>query len=222
MFAKKKPHYHIDDVPKQKPRLRTSRRFSALVVVLLFISGAYLLILLQAPDLLISQASAATQSTEDALVGSNQNFIKIERINLMVPFNTGSTEATLEKGAWHRYPERGNPEKGGNFILSAHRFKLAMTPNATKERSPFYHLDKLQEKDTIDIYYNTKWYSYRVTKIFSVEPDAVEIEDETDTAQLTLYSCSLKGSSDGRVVVTAIPVGGTSLPESGSSNAPLL
>lgn len=167
-------------------------------------AGAYLFFLVQSPEIL------ATQPTEDdkeaAFVENNDNFIKIERINLLVPFNTGDSELVLESGAWHRHPERGNPKEGGNFILSAHRFQLGITPNDTRDRSPFYHVDKLQEDDIIDIYFEGEWYKYGIVKTYSVEPEAVEIEAPSSHPKLTLYSCTLKGSTDGRVVIEAHPL----------------
>lgn len=218
MFRRKKAYYHIDDKPKVRGKNR-KRALSFLVAFCLMGVGAYLFVLLQSPEILVTEAAA---DEETALVQNDENFIKIERINLLVPFYTGDTEATLEKGAWHRFPERGDPEQGGNFILSAHRFQLGITPNDTKEKSPFYHVDKLQNDDVIDIFYNDQWYSYRITKTFSVKPQAVEIEAPSDTAKLTLYSCTLKGSADGRVVIEATPVAKPGSSAEGEGGALLL
>jgi LPXTG-site transpeptidase (sortase) family protein len=133
----------------------------------------------------------------------SRNRIQIEKINLEVPFFTGGV-GELEKGAWHRFPERGNPEKGGNFILSAHRFRIANNPALTKVRSPFYNLDKLQVGDTMRVFYDGQWYDYTVTKTYSVKPNEIQIEAPSKEAKLTLYSCSLGGSSDGRIVIEAV------------------
>lgn len=201
MFRKNNTYYHIEDQPKA--RRRGGKKWPLFIAVAFFSAGTYLLVLLQSPA--IMPQVAASPDVEESLVGKNENFIKIERINLLVPFYGGDSEATLEKGAWHRYPERGDPERGGNFILSAHRFRLGATPNSTKERSPFYHLDKLQEGDIVDIYYEGQWYSYQIKRLYSVAPDAVEIEAPSEEAKLTIYSCTLRGSADGRVVVEATP-----------------
>lgn len=218
MFRRKKTYYHIDE-PLKVRGTHKRKKWPLFVAALMFGAGAYLFVLLQSPEI-IPQASASPDE-EKVLIGKNENFIKIERINLLVPFYTGDSELTLEKGAWHRYPERGDPEKGGNFILSAHRFKLGLTPNETKERSPFYHLDKLQDKDTVDIYYKGQWYSYQIKKMYSVKPNAVEIEAPSDEAKLTIYSCTLAGSADGRVVIEATPFVRAGL-STGDSEAPLL
>lgn len=218
MFRRKKTYYHIDEPQKVRGNQKR-KKWPLLVAALMFGAGAYLFVLLQSPEI-VPQASASPDD-EKVLIGKNENFIKIERINLLVPFYAGDSELTLEKGAWHRYPERGDPEKGGNFILSAHRFKLGLTPNETKERSPFYHLDKLQDKDTVDIYYKGQWYSYQIKKRYSVKPNAVEIEAPSDEAKLTIYSCTLGGSADGRVVIEATPFVRAGL-TTGDSEAPLL
>lgn len=204
MSRKKAAYYHIDQKPQRK-RSKTKTIFVSLLALILLLGGAYIFVLTQSPEFVPTTPEAA-KAKEEQLVHNNQNFVKIERLNLLVPFNQGENEKTLESGAWWRYPERGDPENGGNFILSAHRFKLGATPNQTKERSPFYHVEKVEKDDTIDIYYEGKWYSYKVVEKKSVAQNATEIEEPSNDAKLTLYTCSLKGSADGRVVLIAAPI----------------
>ncbi len=206
MFARKKSYYHIDEKPEKKGKKKHKVLFTVIAMMLLA-GGAYTFLLVQSPEILATQPN--TEEKQTLLTESKENFIKIERINLLVPFHEGDTEITLESGAWHRFPERGDPENGGNFILSAHRFQLGLTPNSTVDKSPFYHIDKLQEDDIIDIFYNNSWYKYQIKKTYSVEPDAVEIEEPSEEAKLTLYSCTLGGSADGRVVIEAHPISRT-------------
>lgn len=146
------------------------------------------------------KSSIDLDTSDDA--ADTRDRIQIAKINLEVPFYSGGTEM-LERGAWHRYPERGNPEKGGNFILSAHRFELGVTPQQTKEKSPFYNVGRLAVGDEIKIFYGMHWYVYRINKIYNVKPDEVSIESPSDSAKLTLYTCTMKGSTDGRVVLEA-------------------
>ena len=96
----------------------------------------------------------------------------------------------MEHGAWWRKPENGNPKDGGNFVLSAHRFIMGLTPQQTLRKSPFYNIDKLTVGDEIIIDYNGVRYNYVISEKQSVKPDAVEIEQRTDQPQLTLYSCT--------------------------------
>ena len=112
----------------------------------------------------------------------------------------------MENGAWWRAPDSGNPKDGGNFVLSAHRFIMGLTPQQTLRKSPFYNIDKLVVGDEITIDYEGERYVYQISKIFAVKPEAIEIENRTDEPQLTLYSCTLGGASDGREVIIAKPV----------------
>lgn len=130
-----------------------------------------------------------------------QNKIIINKINVNSDILEGDKE-TLDKGVWHRFPERGNPEMGGNFILTAHRFKFAATPNLVKEASVFYSVDKLVVGDEIIVHWNGRKYVYKVDKRYKVNPSQTEIEKVGD-AHLTLYTCTLAGSYDGREVVEA-------------------
>lgn len=165
-------------------------------------AGAYLAWLLIAPKVpaLAGKSEIDLNTADDAT--DTRDRIQIEKINLEVPFFTGGPEE-LEKGSWHRFPDRGDPEQGGNFILSAHRFTIGTTPAETKKRSPFYNLDKLNVGDTLRIFFKGKWYNYTITKKYDVKPNQTEIEAPSETSKLTLYSCSLGGSSDGRIVLEA-------------------
>lgn len=136
------------------------------------------------------------------LLSTNQ--LIIPKIGVIVPIVTGGFEA-LDQGVWHRFPERGNPLAGGNFILSAHRFKLGWTPQMVRKLSPFYHIDELDSGDSIFVDYEGVRYSYLVDKTYQVKPDEIAIEDQTENPKLTLYSCTLKGEADGRTVIEAWP-----------------
>ena len=134
------------------------------------------------------------------------NILYIPKIGLEVPFLPGD-DSVMEQGAWHRYPERGDPETGGNFILSAHRFIMKWTPGATMDSSPFYNVGKLNVGDQFIVDYKGKRYNYEITKKYGVKPTDIAIEDpvkdKIKDAKLTLYSCTLKGSDDGREVFEA-------------------
>ncbi len=193
------------------PKISTyvpSQKLLAIIAGLFILAGGFYIGLLTfAPKLpnvpLVSQSPLAIRATDDAT--DTRNRIVIPKIDLEVPYFTGDTEATLDKGAWHRKPEQGNPVIGGNFILSAHRFELGLTPARTKAKSPFYNIDKLQTGDEIKIFFDGKWYSYNVTKKYDVPPTALYIERQSAEPKLTLYSCSLQGAAVGRSVIEASP-----------------
>ena len=187
------------------------RSFGAWRIILGFIgigalaAGCYILSLVLAPTLSLSAIKPISASSlPHPKLGNNR--IIIPKIGVNIHYGTNG-KASLDEGAWWRYPERGNPEKGGNFIIAAHRFSIQPTPQETVIKSPFYHIDKLKLGDQILIDYNGKRYGYQVSKIFNVKPNATEIEAPTNDARLTLYTCDLGGSRDGRVVLYAKPLG---------------
>ncbi len=201
------PAPSIKALSNEKP-IKTRRwpKIVALVVsIIMFLVGVYLLVLVFSPKVKELPGSPIDYNTSDD-AKDLRNRIQIEKLNLEVPYFEENTPASLEKGAWWRYPERGNPEKGGNFILSAHRFNLGVTPQGTRAKSPFYNLNEVQPGDKIKVFYNKKWYEYEVTKNYAVARTAVEIEKQTTEAKMTLYTCSLKGEADGRVVIDAKPL----------------
>lgn len=192
---------------KQPFTRRNWLRYGMIVLSgLLLCAGIYGLVLVFSPRLPITQLGATSpielNTRDDA--GDERDRIQIPRMNLEVPYFRGDA-TSLDKGAWHRYPERGDPRNGGNFILSAHRFSIGFTPAETRNRSPFYSLDVLQVGDEIRVYFEHTWYEYRVSELKSVKPEAVEIEYPSSAPKLTLYSCSLAGSADGRYVIIATP-----------------
>jgi LPXTG-site transpeptidase (sortase) family protein len=73
-------------------------------------------------------------------------------------------------------------------------------------KSPFYNIGKLQVGDHIFVDFKGKRYEYAISEKYAVKPDGVEVESPTKDPQLTLYSCTLRGSSDGRDVLEAKPV----------------
>ncbi|HTK39907.1 MAG TPA: class E sortase [Patescibacteria group bacterium] len=190
------------------PKKRRAGIANAVLIIIssvLFGGGLYLLSLVAAPTILpyIEKNTVDVSKLDGPKVGSNR--VIIPKINVDIAYGEGT--AALDRGAQWRYPERGNPEKGGNFIIAAHRFSLAATPQATLVQSPFYHIDKLAKDDEIIVDYNGKRYGYKVDKIYDVKPTQVEIEAPSSTSKMTLYTCSLGGASDGRVVIEARPLG---------------
>lgn len=178
------------------------RKVLNIVSVLLLISGVYLLLLIRSP--VMNVGAGIINSKVEAEIPVSVNTLKIPKIGVSTPYYSGD-QSVLEKGAWHRYPDKGNPSIGGNFILSAHRFNLGLTPQRTKAKSPFYKIDKLEIGDDIYVSYGGKDYHYKVDRVYDVSRSAVEIEAPSKEAKLTLYSCSLLGEKNGRVVIEAKP-----------------
>lgn len=191
------------------PQRRRWPRVVVTILLLLMLSiGVYILAVAFAPVLPV-MSGRAPKETEQKLTrpaGTYGNRLFIPKINIDVEINTGRDSSVLEKGAWHRKPENGNPVTGGNFVLSAHRFVMSYTPQGTAIKSPFYNIGQLQLGDRIFVDYEGKRYEYEISEKYTVKPDGVEVEAPTKDPQLTLYSCTLEGSSDGRDVLEAKPV----------------
>ena len=135
--------YDAEKGPSKKGKILS--RLVLFVAVIAFVAGAYLLFLTQSPRLtFLSKAPVA----EEPKIGDNRIIIPSAKIDVGI-FDGG--EEALDKGAWHRYPERGNPVKGGNFIVSAHRFGLGATPKETRINSAFYNIEQLSEGDEVVI-----------------------------------------------------------------------
>lgn len=176
-------------------------------IAILFIAcGGYLLLLSMAPQLTVFKSQEPLDVSALSEPDVKDNRVIIPTINVDITYGTDGQTA-LDRGAWWRYPERGNPEKGGNFIVAAHRFSIQPTPQSTVEKSPFYHLDKLKKDDPILIDYNGRRYGYKVSDISTVPPTQTEIEAKSSEPKLTLYSCTLEGSHDGRLVIVGKPMG---------------
>ena len=169
-------------------------------------SGIYLLALISTP-LIMSQTINPKNNSTSQLISKTkdkitENRLYISKIDINLPYASGGAE-TMEHGAWWRKPENGNPKDGGNFVLSAHRFIMGLTPRQTLRKSPFYNIDKLMVGDEMVIDYNGARYIYVISEKRSVKPEAIEIEQRTDQPQLTLYSCTLGGANDGRDILIA-------------------
>lgn len=190
-------------------RLKSSKlpTIPTIASLLLLIAGTYLLITSLSPTLISTTINPDDNSTTKLLKADrliDENRLYITKIDVNVTYASGD-ESVLEQGAWWRQPQNGNPVDGGNFVLSAHRFIMGLTPQQTLRKSPFYNIDKLKTGDELVVDYDGKRYTYEISKIFSVTPDAIEIENRTSEPQLTLYSCTLGGSADGREVIIAKP-----------------
>ena len=191
---------------KIKHGLQPKRRLPILLAYLCLAGGFYLLITIFYPFFSSQLTDPQNNSTTKLVAKTGSEPAKyqlyIPKLDINLPYATGD-ESVMKNGAWWRMPENGNPKDGGNFVLSAHRFIMGLTPMQTQRLSPFYNINKLVVGDDIIIDYLNKRYTYEITKIYAVKPDAISIEERTKSPQLTLYSCTLGGASDGRDVIIA-------------------
>ena len=128
-----------------------------------------------------------------------ENVISIPNIGVYAPIVEGKSVQAMEAGAWHR-PGTGDPISGGNMVLVGHRFLYTSGPRT------FYHLDKVKAGDIFSLYWQGKQYQYVVESTLVTLPNAVEIEQQTDTPLLTVYTCTPLFTVDKRLVVRARPL----------------
>lgn len=200
---------------------KRGRKWRVIVPLGVLLTGIYLLVLTLAPavqtplDEPVDKVAKEVTSKKPDIQG---NKLYIPSINVAIDIVSGAGPEALERGAWHRKPENGDPSKGGNFVLSAHRFSLGVTPGETRQKSPFYHIDKIKQDDQIYVDFEGKRYAYVVSKIYNVDKKAGEIERRSEEAKMTLYSCDLRGENAGRVVVEAKPIGIVEWDEAGAAS----
>ena len=138
----------------------------------MILGGVYLLVLIGTPLILSQNINPKDNHTTQLITKTEnkitENRLYIPKIDINLPYSTGGAE-TMEHGAWWRKPENGNPKDGGNFVLSAHRFIMGLTPQQTLRKSPFYNIDKLTVGDEIIIDYNGVRYNYVISEKQSVK-----------------------------------------------------
>lgn len=177
------------------------RRVARILLITLVLVSSFVLVLQTVPNKGPSSAADQERFLALAPVG-NEKRVVIPKISVNAKIYEGDSKV-LDQGVWHRFPERGNPEIGGNFILAAHRYIFSFIPQKVTEKSVFYNIDKLNIDDKIYVDWQNKRYQYIVTEKFKVKPSDTQIESKSEKAKLTLYSCTREGQADGREVVIA-------------------
>ncbi len=132
----------------------------------------------------------------DEEVINRENRLIIDKIGVNAVINEGGPEA-LALGVWH-LPRTSTPDKGGNTVLSAHRWKYKPPDPRT-----FYDLNKLDIGDKIKVIWQGKEYIYKVRDIFEVTPDQVEVLGPDDKPELTLFTCTPLYSTARRLIIKA-------------------
>ena len=135
-------------------------------------------------------------STSASTPTEQGNRLVIPSMQLDAVVYDGTSVSTLNKGLWHR-PNSSSPDKGGNTVIAGHRFTY------TNPQGILYYLDKVQVGDELGLYWNNVRYLYKVSEVKVVEPTAVQIEDNTADARLTIYTCTPLWSPHQRLVVIA-------------------
>lgn len=117
--------------------------------------------------------------------------ISIPAIGLDAPLLDGIRLTTLDNAPGH-WPGTALPGEIGNVVIAAHR---------TSHGAEFRNIDQLVPGDTVSFDTATGVATYKVTSTEIVNPDAIWIINQTDTATATLFACHPPGSVRYRIVV---------------------
>ncbi len=208
-------------ITKLSKSFKENRFLSASVKVarvILFIVGLYLVLMPVLPYVYfyIRQITGKFDYPEQEISGSmttggdgsggngtqtipSDNRLVISSIGVNIQVVEGSSAEALDRGAWRR-PNTSTPDRGGNTVITGHRFKYLPPNNLT-----FYNLDKVKEGDKIIVYWQGIEYDYYVTEIFEVDPSQTEVEENTAQPRLTLYTCTPLWTAERRLVIVAEP-----------------
>lgn len=124
------------------------------------------------------------------------NRLVIPSIGVDMPILEGPTEQTLNRGGiWH-IPNTSDPIRGGNMVLSGHRWQYLPPSSMT-----LYLLDKVKNGEPVLVYWRGQEFDYTIAKREIVNPDRVDILNNTSQPQLTIFTCTPLFSTKQRLVL---------------------
>ncbi len=128
----------------------------------------------------------------------SKNRLIISKIGVNAPIiESKSEQYGLSKGSW-RVPESSTPDRGGNTVLTGHRFKYLPPNNLT-----FYLFNELAKGDLVSLIWDNKDYIYRIRETKIVAATELSIMNRSDDSILTMFTCDPIYSTKNRLVVIA-------------------
>jgi len=208
----------LGKVQASATKIRKSRHFvpiaAALGVILIFTFIQYNRVFISNVKAYVSPGSIDPQNivvdpTADIVVSAESRLI-IPKINVDVPvtYDVGTDNASQMKameGGLAHFPIAGassHPGEIGNTVLAGHSSNDLFDVGDYK--FIFAQLEKLSVGDTIYANYNSKRYTYVVTRTETVKPTEVnKLVYATDKPVMTLITCTPLGTALNRFLVTA-------------------
>ncbi len=208
----------VGRVKESTTKIKTSRHFWPL---LSGIVAVFILLFLQYNQFLVSNVVAyispgnidpqniIVDPSTDVIVSPAPRLI-IPKINVDAPvfYDIGndytSQMAAMDKGLAHFAVPGASSHPGqiGNTVIAGHSTSDLFSTSDYK--FIFAQLEKLNIGDTIYANYNSKRYTYTVTKKETVKPtDVNKLVYQTDKPILTLLTCTPIGTAISRLLVTA-------------------
>jgi LPXTG-site transpeptidase (sortase) family protein len=201
----------MENLVKNKKSLKA---LAGLLKLLAFGLGLYLILLpfypkikyyLSAPAVKLdaqdySQVAAQVLDLKNKLPEAeysiSPNRLIIPKIDVNAPITESTNEQVgLSLGAW-LIPWGSTPDKGGNTIITGHRFKYLPPNNLT-----FFLFDKLAVGDIFSVFWKDKQYFYRVREIKVLEDYDSSPYNKSDVPILTMYTCTPIYSTAQRLVI---------------------
>ncbi|MBI2798560.1 sortase [Candidatus Saccharibacteria bacterium] len=180
---------------------RNKRLLLVLLAIVLIGIAIYVLFLLLWPKVQKKSAKEIYSSAQQAT--SDTDMVFIPSAGIQAEIAEGGADQLDRGKAWHRFPDRGDPQKGGNFIITGHSFVWGYSPGETSKKSIFYSLGDAKPGDEVIVRWNKQMYNYTITDKQTVKPTEVAIEAASKIPQLTIYTCTQGGTADGRIVLVA-------------------
>lgn len=195
---------------------KKSRWFAVFLGIIAAVVAVYLATTYVAPQLV---TIPFTNLTVDAVDNKIQNTkpgelgdrLYIPQINVDIAVQAGGDRAHLNDGAWQRNTSLGDPEKGGNYALSAYKFTWGILPQVARTKSPFYNLGKLKDGDELTLDYHGKRYVYKIDSITQGEAGVMAEQKAEDEFRLTLYAVDANGDAVAGPVISAVRISPTTL-----------
>jgi sortase A len=120
--------------------------------------------------------------------------IQIPKIGLDTELRDQITQESIDLGPSH-WPGTAAPGGFGNAVVAGHRNSYS---------APFHDFAALRTGDAVVLVdASGRAFTYRITEMFVVNPDAIWITEQTAGHNLTLFTCHPIGSAAQRLVVRA-------------------
>jgi sortase A len=211
-------HQLLGKIKNTTQKVRQSRHFvpisAAICIMVLFLFLQYNRVLFANVQAYVSPgnidpANIIVDPTTEIIVSPEPKLI-IPKINVDVPVvydttpDNASQQKAMESGvAWFGIPgANSKPGQVGNTVLSGHSSNDIIDQGNYK--FIFARLDRLDQGDSIFVNYQSKRYTYTVTKKEVVTPTEVsKLVYPTDKPIITLITCTPIGTATNRLLITA-------------------
>lgn len=138
---------------------------------------------------------SVTQESKPEIPDGLMGVITIDKINLSAPLTEGTDNKSIRYALGH-FEDTALPGENGNFAVAGHR--------SYTFGEYFSRLDELTQGDKIKVLYGKATYTYTVTESFVVEPEQIEVLDDSGEPLITLVTCTPKWTATHRLIVRGI------------------